>query len=540
MGKKVIKGEAARQALLNGVNIIADTVKVTLGPKGRNVVFNKTDGTPNIINDGISIARNIELDDELENIGAQLVIQASNKTNEEVGDSSTVSCLLTQAIVQEGLKNITAGANPVEVKRGMAFAAKEACKVISNSASPVTTPEAINHVATISAGNDKSVGDLITEAMDKVGTDGVINITESKTAETTLKVVEGMQFDRGYISHHFVTDKEKGITEFENPCILCVDSTLSNMQDLVPALESTAKASKPLVIIAHDIQSEVLATLVVNNLRGVIKVCAVKAPDFGEYRRNFLDDIAVLTKTKLVSNELGVKLRDIKDVSDLGTAERVIVTKDNITIIAKDKTPALEERIELLKAKIKTDAANLKLKERLAKLDGGVAVIEVGAPTEIEMKEKKLRIEDAINASRVAIAEGIVEGGGVCLAKVKDALLPTNLELTQDELVGYTAVVNALVAPIKQIAENAGVDGAVVADNILSGREKGYNALTGVYEDMFEAGIVDPAKAMKCALTNAVSVASMLLTTESAVIEKKKEENALPAGMSLDPRMMMV
>lgn len=541
MGKKVIHGEEARKAIINGVNTVADAVKVTLGPKGKNVVYNNSVNTPVIVNDGISIAKTIELDDELENIGAQLVIQASNKTNEEVGDSSTVSCLLTQAIVNEGMKNITAGASAVEVKQGMIMASAEACKIIGNMAQPVNTSDAIKHVATVSAGNDEYVGNLITDAIDKVGKDGVITLAESKTIETKLRVVEGMQFASGFISHHFATDKEKGIVEYEDCSVLCADNIISKMEDLVPCLEKVAKAQRPLLIIAQDVQAEVLATLVVNTLRGMLKVVAVKAPDFGEYRTNALDDIAVMTGTKLVSEAIGTKLKDITEISDLGFANKVIVTKDSCTIVRNEKSVLLDERVELLKAKIKAQPKDIKLKERLARLAGGVAVIEVGAPTEVELKERKLRIEDALNASRVAIAEGIVEGGGVALLKVADIMNNTDtVEMTPDTLVGYRSVINALASPIKQIAENCGKDGSVIANEILNGRAEGYNALTDKYVNMFDEGIVDPAKAMICAVSNATSVASMIITTESAIVEKKKEDSGLPAGMSLDPRMMMM
>lgn len=540
MGKKVVSGAEARNALLLGVNTVANAVKVTLGPKGKNVIYNNNANSPIIVNDGISIAKTIELEDELENMGAQLVIQASNKTNEEVGDSSTVSCLLTQAIVNEGMKNITAGANAVEVRQGMAKAADEVCKVISEMAKPVSTSEAIKHVATISAGNDSYVGELITDAMDKVGKDGIITLSESKTAETTLKVVEGMQFNSGYISHHFATDLEKGIAEYEDCYILCADSILSKLEDIVPCIESVAREQKPLLIIAQDVQAEVLATLVVNNLRKMIKVVAVKAPEFGEYRTNALDDIAIMTSGVLVSEELGTKMKDVCETSMLGHADRVIVTKDTCTIVRNEPSPKLQERIDLLKAKIQANPkANTKLKERLARLAGGVAVIEVGAPTEVELKERKLRIEDALNASRVAIAEGIVEGGGVCLLKAQTKLTIDNT-LPVDVRIGMQAVYNALSAPIKQIALNSGVNGDVIANEILCGRAEGYNALTGKYVNMFEDGVVDPARALKCAILNATSVASMIVTTESAVVEKKKEDNGLPKGMSLDPRMVMM
>lgn len=541
MGKKVVTGREAREALLNGVNTVANAVKVTLGPKGKNVVYNNNINNPIIVNDGISIAKQIELEDELENMGAQLVIQASNKTNEEVGDSSTVSCLLTQAIANEGMKNITAGANAVEVKKGMAFAAKQACELIDEMAQPVNTSETIKRVASISAGNDEYVGNLITEAIEKVGRDGVITLGESKTSETTLKVVEGMQFGNGFISHHFATDKEKGIAEYENCRILCADKILSNMEEMVPILEDIARNQVPLLIIAQDIQAEVLATLVVNNLRGMFKVVAVRAPEFGEYRTNALDDIAVMTGTSMVSEELGVKMRDIQTICDLGIADKVIVTKDNCTIVKNEKTPLLQERVNLIQSRINADPknTNLKLKERLARLAGGVAVVEVGANTEVEQKERKLRIEDALNASRVAIAEGVVEGGGVCLLKVGEAM--KTLELcfsSKDAEIGYYSVVNALSAPIKQIADNAGKKGDVVAGEVISGRAMGYDALKDEYVDMFNAGIIDPSRCMKVSLLNATSVASMLITTETAIVEKKKDQET--PGISMDPRMMMM
>lgn len=543
MGKQVIKGEETRKALLRGVNTVADAVKVTLGPKGKNVVYNNNANSPVIVNDGISIAKTIELEDELENMGAQLVIQASNKTNEEVGDSSTVSCLLTQAIVNEGMKNIAAGANAVEVKKGMLLASEVACNCISDMSQPVKTSDSIKHVATISAGNDDYVGTLITDAMKQVGNDGVITLAESKTAETKLKVVEGMQFNGGYISHHFATDKEKGIAEYENCRILCADKSLSSMDEMVGILETVAREKAPLLIICQDIQAEVLATLVVNNIRGVLKVVAVRAPEFGEYRTNALDDIAVMTGTKLVSDEIGVKMKDLTELGDLGQADKVIVTKDTCTIVRNEKAHGLDDRIDLLKAKIQADPTNtnVKLKERLARLSGGVAVIEVGAPTEVELKERKLRIEDALNASRVAIKEGVVEGGGVCLLKVGEKIKNADLgfSMTPDTRVGFMSVISALSAPIKQIAENAGKDGAVIASEIAKGRENGYDALNDTYTDMFEAGIIDPCLAMKKALSNATSVASMIITTESAVVTKVKD-NQLPAGLNPNPGMLMM
>ena len=542
MGKKVVTGEEARRALLNGVNTVADAVKVTLGPKGKNVIYNNNVNSPVIVNDGISIAKTIELEDELENMGAQLVIQASNKTNEEVGDSSTVSCLLTQAIVNEGIKNITAGANAVEVKRGMQKGAQVVCKIVDDMAKPVNTSEDIRNVATVSAGNDDYVGNLITEAIDKVGKDGIITLGESKTSETKVKVVGGMQFNSGMISHHFATDKEKGIAEYENCNILCVDKILGNMEEIVPILEEIAKSQQPALIIAHDIQGELLATLVVNTLRGMLKVVAVRAPEFGEYRTNALDDIAVMTGTQLVSEQLGVKMREVRDLAFLGNASKVIVTKDTCTIVRNDKAPGVDERVELLKAKIQADPTNtnVKLKERLARLAGGVAVIEVGAPTEVELKERKLRIEDALNASRVAIKEGVVEGGGVCLLKAGETIKALDYKLEGDEKIGFNSVVNALSAPIRQIAENAGVDGSVIVSDIVNNRQEGYNALTGTYGNMFEMGLIDPCLCMKTALTNATSVASLIITTETAVVEKQKDTPNPLGGLGTDPRMAFV
>lgn len=543
MAKKIIYSEDARKALLNGVNTVADAVKVTLGPKGRNVILKRNDGTPQIINDGISIAKEIELENELENAGAQLVTMASSKANDTVGDGSTQTIVLTQAIVKEGIKNVSAGANPIEVKKGINKAIADVCEELTGMAKEIKdSPEAIKQVASVSAGNNDEIGELIKEAMDKVGADGIITMSESKTAETKLKVVEGMQFDRGYISHHFTTDKEKGVAVLENCYVLCVDKSLGSVQEIAPVLECVAREQKPLLMIAHDVEGELLATLVVNTLRGILKVVAVKAPDYGEYRTDKLNDIAVMTGGTLITEALGMKLSEIRSTEPLGKADKVTVTKDSTTIVVDKKPEKLEEHVNLIKAKIEkaSKVEKDKLKERLAKLIGGVAVIEVGAVSEVEMREKKLRIEDALNATKAAVKEGIVAGGGVALLKAyanlteEDRVAGPNTDFE----VGYNIVINTLDAPIKQIAENAGVDGSVVVFNILSGNEEGYDALTDTYVDMFEAGILDPTTVTKTALINAGSVASMLLTTECAVVEKVKEDNTTNVDMS--PKYMMM
>jgi len=541
LAKKIIYSENARKALLNGVNAVADAVKVTLGPKGRNVILKKNDGSPQIINDGISIAKEIELENELENAGAQLVTMASSKANDTVGDGSTQTIVLTQAIVKEGLKMVSSGANPVEVKKGITYAVEKIADEVKAMAKPIKdSPDAIKQVASVSAGNDDEVGELIKQAMDKVGTDGIITLGESKTSETNLKVVEGMQFNRGYISHHFATDKEKGVAVYEDCYVLCVDKILNNMQEIVPALEAVAREQKPLLLIAHDVEGELLATLVVNTLRGILKVVAIKAPDYGEYRTEKLNDIAVLTGGTMITEALGMKLSEIKSTEPFGKADKVTVTKENTTIVVNNKSTELDEHINLIKAKVEKASKYEveKLKERLAKLAGGVAVIEVGASSEVEMREKKLRIEDALNATKASVKEGIVAGGGVALLRAGEAVG------NQDQLDKYSAdfytgvkiVLSAMDAPIKQIAENAGKDGSVIANEILSGRAKGYDALKDEYIDMFEAGIIDPAAVTMTALKNAGSVAGMLLTTECAVVEKPKEEK----GFSIDtePRFM--
>ena len=540
MAKKIIYSEDARKALLNGVNTVADAVKVTLGPKGRNVILKRNDGTPQIINDGISIAKEIELENELENAGAQLVTMASSKANDTVGDGSTQTIVLTQAIVKEGLKVVSSGANPIEVKKGINGAVEDITKAIEEMAKPIKdSPEAIKQVASVSAGNNDEIGELIKEAMDKVGADGIITMSESKTAETKLKVVEGMQFDRGYISHHFTTDKEKGVAVLEDCYVLCVDKSLGSVQEIAPVLECVAREQKSLLMIAHDIEGELLATLVVNTLRGILKVVAVKAPDYGEYRTDKLNDIAVMTGGTLITEALGIKLSEIRNTEPLGKADKVTVTKDSTTIVVDKKPEKLEEHVNLIKAKIEkaSKVEKDKLKERLAKLVGGVAVIEVGAVSEVEMREKKLRIEDALNATKASVQQGVVAGGGVTLLKastvVGELLREDN---TNDYWTGYNIVLKAMDAPIKQIAENAGKDGSVIAHEILAGRAEGYDALTDKYVNMFDAGIIDPAAVTITALKNAGSVASMLLTTECAVVEKVKEETN--SNIDMSPKFM--
>lgn len=545
MSKKIIYSEDARKSLLNGVNAVADAVKVTVGPAGRNVLLKKADGSPQIINDGVTVASNIELENEVENAGAKLVIQAATNTNNSAGDGTTQTCILTQAIVKNGIKAVELGANPVEVRKGIAHAVNELRNEIRSMAKPIKdSPDAIKQVASVSAGNDDAVGELIKQAMDKVGTDGIITIGESKTSETNLKVVEGMQFNKGYISHHFATDKEKGVAVYEDCYVLCVDKTLGSMQELVPALECVAKEQKPLLLIAHDVEGELLATLVVNSLRGILKVVAVKAPDYGEFRTEKLNDIAVLTGGKMITEALGLKLSEIRNTQLLGRADKVTVSKENTTIVVNGKTAELEEHVNLLKAKIeKASKFEVeKLKERLAKLAGGVAVIEIGASSEIEMREKKLRIEDALNATKAAVKEGIVAGGGVTLLKAGVALLVSNLprvnDNSEDFWTGVRIVLDSMDAPIKQIAENAGKDGSVITNEIISGRAEGYDALTDTYTNMFEAGIIDPALVPLEAIKNAGSVAGMLLTTECAVVEKPKEQKGL--GLDLEPRYMNI
>lgn len=531
MAKKIVYGEESRAALINGVNAVADAVRVTLGPKGKNVIIEKEYGDPQIINDGISIAKEIELEDPIENSGAKLIVAAASRANDEAGDGSSTTIILTQAMVNEGVKNLRKGRNAVAIKNSMNRTAKEVAEILDSKAIPVDSSEAIAQVATISAGNDESVGSLIEEAMKKVGRDGVITVGESKTFETTLEVTEGMQFDRGYISQYFATDAEKGEAVYENPYILCTNKKISSINDIINVLQEVGQEGAPIVIIAEDVEGEALATLTVNKMRGVLKVVPVKAPDYGAYRKDKLEDIAILTGGRVAIDELGEKLEDFTK-KDLGRATKVIVTKDHTTIIVDEVSLDLEERVKYLQAKIEVaenDYEKDKFRERLAKLVGGVAVIKVGAQTETEMKEKKLRIEDALNATKAAVKEGIVAGGGVALLEAYNEATKNDTEVvTSDESTGRSIVLEALKAPIIQIAENAGKSGEVIIAEINregDGNGYGYDALEDNYKNMIEAGIIDPVKVTKNALLNATSIASMLLTAEAAIVRKLEDKS---------------
>ena len=533
MAKKIVFEEEARKALLKGIDAVADAVKVTLGPKGRNVILQKKFGAPQIVNDGVTIAKEIELQDGLENAGAQLLKEVSSKTNDVAGDGTTTASVLAQAIVREGLKNLTAGANPMSMKRGIDKAVEIATSKIRDLSRPVNTKEEIAQVAGISAGNNSEIGELIAEAMSKVGNDGVITVEESKSFGTNLKVVEGMQFDKGYISPYFVTDAERMEAVLEDAYVLCVNKKINLIADLVPVLEQVARDGRSLLLIAEDIEGEALATLVVNTMRKVLRAVAVKAPGFGDRRKAMLEDIAILTGGQMFTEELGLKLENIT-TEMMGLAKRVTVTKDETTIVVGDETrQAVQERVALIKKQIELSDSEYdkeKLNERVAKLSGGVAVIEVGAATEIELKERKLRIEDALNATRAANEEGIVPGGGVALIRVQQALESKLESLTfdsDDEKSGYKILMSSLDVPLKAIATNAGAKGDVVVDMVKSESEAfGYDALLERYTDMFAAGIVDPAKVTRSALENAASVGSMLLTTQAAVVDIPEESKA--------------
>ena len=530
MAKKIVYGDESRNALIKGVNAVADAVKVTLGPKGKNVIIEKEYGDPQIINDGVSIAKEVELEDPIENAGAKLIISAAARANDEAGDGSSTTVILTQAMVNEGVKNIAKGRNAIAIKNSMNKTAHRVVQLLDEKAIPVDSSEAIAQVATISAGNDESVGKIIEEAMEKVGRDGVITVGESKTFETSLEVTEGMQFDRGYISQYFATDEEKGEAVYENPYILCTNKKISSANEILGVLQEVGKEGASIVIIAEDVEGEALATLTVNKMRGILKVVPVKAPDYGAYRKDKLEDIAILTGGKVAIDELGEKLENFTK-ADLGRAEKVIITKDHTTIIVNEVTPKLEERINYLQAKIEVaenDYERDKFRERLAKIAGGVAVIKVGAQTETEMKEKKLRIEDALNATKAAVKEGIVAGGGVALLEAYNTLTSNSEDFkTSDDAIGQSIVLEALKAPITQIAENAGKSGDVVISEIsrIEGKNIGYDALNNEYLDVIEAGIIDPVKVTKNALLNATSIASMLLTAEAAIV-KKPEKNS--------------
>ena len=541
MAKQIIFNEDARKALLNGIDAVADAVKVTLGPKGRNVILEKKYGAPQIVNDGVTIAKEIELKDGLENAGAQLLKEVSSKTNDVAGDGTTTASVLAQGIVKEGLKNLTAGANPMSMKRGIDKAVNVAVKNIKDMSRPVNTKEEIAQVASISAGNNNEIGELIAEAMEKVGHDGVITVEESKSFGTNLKVVEGMQFDKGYISPYFVTDAERMEAVLEDAYVFCCNKKINLIADLVPLLEQVARDGRSLLIIAEDVEGEALATLVVNTMRKVLRAVAVKAPGFGDRRKSMLEDIAILTGGEMFTEELGIKMENVT-TQMLGKAKRVTVTKDETTIVVGDETKtAVQERVRLIKKQIESSDSEYdkeKLNERVAKLSGGVALIEVGAASEVELKERKLRIEDALNATRAANEEGIVPGGGVALLRVQQSLkksLESEKFASDDEKIGYRILTAALDIPLRAIADNAGARADVVVDNILAhDGAYGYDALKDEYTDMFKSGIVDPAKVTRSALVNAASVASMLLTTEAAVIdipEEKSAAPAMPAGM---------
>ena len=533
MAKKIVFEEEARKALLNGIDAVADAVKVTLGPKGRNVIIQKKFGAPQIINDGVTIAKEIELQDGLENAGAQLLKEVSSKTNDVAGDGTTTASVLAQAIVREGLRNLTAGANPMSMKRGIDKAVEVAVSKIRDLSKSVSTKEEIAQVAGISAGNNSEIGELIAEAMEKVGHDGDITVEESKSFGTNLKVVEGMQFDKGYISPYFVTDPERMEAVLEDAYVLCVNKKINLIADLVPVLEQVARDGRSLLLIAEDVEGEALATLVVNTMRKVLRAVAVKAPGFGDRRKAMLEDIAILTGGQMFTEELGLKLENIT-TDMMGVAKRVTVSKDETTIVVDNKTKEdVAERVRLIKKQIEASDSEYdkeKLQERMAKLSGGVAVIEVGAATEIELKERKLRIEDALNATRAANEEGIVPGGGVALIRVQQELeskMNTITFETDDEKSGYKILTAALDVPLRAIAFNSGAKSDVVVENVRAEKDAyGYDALLDRYTDMFAAGIVDPAKVTRSALENAASVGSMLLTTQAAVVDIPEESKA--------------
>ncbi len=533
MAKDIIYGEEARKSLQAGIDKLADTVKITLGPKGRNVVLDKKFGAPLITNDGVTIAKEIELDDPFENMGAQLVKEVATKTNDAAGDGTTTATLLAQALIREGMKNIAAGANPMIVKKGMAKAVESAVESIKANSTPVKGSDDIASVAAISAA-DENVGKLIAEAMEKVTADGVITIEESKTAETYSEVVEGMQFDRGYITPYMVTDTDKMEAVIDDAYLLITDKKISSIQEILPLLEQIVQSGKKLVIIAEDIEGEALSTLIVNKLRGTFTCVAVKAPGFGDRRKEMLQDIAILTGGQVISEELGLELKDA-EVSQLGRAKQVKVTKENTIIVdGAGEKKAIKDRIGQIKAQIETTTSDFdreKLQERLAKLSGGVAVIKVGAATEIEMKEKKLRIEDALAATKAAVEEGIVAGGGVAYVNAMPAVSKLTASLAGDEKTGAAIVLKALEEPVRQIAANAGLEGSVILDKIVRSRKVGYgfDAYNETYGDMIPAGIVDPTKVTRSALQNAASVAAMVLTTESLVADIKEETPAAPA-----------
>ncbi len=540
MPKQIVYEEQARRALERGVDQVANTVKITLGPAGRNVVLEKKFGSPQIINDGVSIAKEIELEDHLENAGAQLIREVCTKTNDTAGDGTTTAAVLAQAMIKEGLRNVAAGANPMVLRRGIHKAVELAVKEIQTLSKPVQSKTEITQVATISAGNDEEIGKTIAEAMEKVGKDGVITVEESKSLSTELEVVEGMQFDKGYVSAYFVTDPERMEAVLDEPYILCVDKKVNLLADLVPVLEKVARAGRPFLLVSEDIEGEALATLVVNNLRKVLSCCAVKAPGFGDRRKEMLKDIAVLTGGQVISEEAGTKLDNVT-IEMLGKARQVRVTKDKTTIVAgNDSKAEVTKRIAVIKRQIEESDSEFdkeKLQERLAKLSGGVAVIKVGAATETELKDRKLRFEDALNATRAAVEEGYVPGGGTTLLMISKAM-EKHREGFQisDERTGFEIVVKSFEAPVRQIADNAGLPGEVVVEKVKEQKPGfGFNAMTFEYVDMSKAGIIDPAKVERCALQNAASIAAMFLTTEALVVDVPEEKKmpSMPAGAGM-------
>jgi len=530
MAKELKFDQEARNSILRGVNVLADAVKVTLGPKGRNVILEKSFGSPTVTKDGVTVAKEIELEDKFENMGAQMVKEVASKTSDTAGDGTTTATVLAQALYREGSKVVAAGANPMDVKRGIDLAVEEVVKELKKLTKPTKDPKEISQVGTISANNDETIGNIIAEAMNKVGKEGVITVEEAKGMETTLDVVEGMQFDRGYLSPYFVTDPEKMEAVLDDPYILINEKKISSMKDMLPILEQIAKMGKPLLVIAEDVEGEALATLVVNKLRGTLKCCAVKAPGFGDRRKAMLEDIGILTGGRVVSEDLGIKLESIK-LNDLGQAKRITIDKDNTTIVdgAGDKDD-IEARVKQIRVQIDettSDYDREKLQERLAKIIGGVAVINVGAATETEMKEKKARVEDALNATRAAVEEGIVPGGGVAYLRCLPVL--EKLKLEGDKKIGVDIVKRALEEPIRQIANNAGQEGSVVTEKVKNEKAAfGFDAAQDEYTDMIKAGIIDPTKVVRLALQNAASVASLMITTEALVAEKPEKKPPYP------------
>jgi chaperonin GroEL len=527
--KEVKFGDDARQHIVAGVNILANAVKITLGPKGRNVVLEKAFGAPTVTKDGVSVAKEVELDDKFENMGAQMVKEVASQTSDVAGDGTTTATVLAQAMVREGMKSVAAGMNPMDLKRGIDKAVAAVVEEIQKLSEPCTDSKAIAQVGTISANSDESVGNIIAEAMDKVGKEGVITVEEGSSLENELDVVEGMQFDRGYLSPYFINNQENMSAEIEDPYILIHDKKISNIRDMLPILEAVAKAGKPLVIVAEDVEGEALATLVVNSIRGIVKVCAVKAPGFGDRRKAMLQDIAILTGGQVISEEVGLSLEKA-GLDDLGTAKRILVTKENTTIIdGAGRKEDIEGRVQQIRTQIEESTSDYdkeKLQERMAKLAGGVAVIKVGAATEVEMKEKKARVEDALHSTRAAVEEGVVPGGGVALIRAKAAI--SDLKgINHDQDVGIRIAIRAMEDPLRQICANAGEESSVILNKVASNSGNfGYNAATGEYGDMIEMGILDPAKVTRAALQNAASVAGLIITTEAMVAEMPKDESA--------------